>query len=83
VSNGKPSTAIEGHGGVAHTQIIAGVCQLPTTDAVEITTGVERVQSVPKNAVSDPVFQPDAVRYEWRPEMSCSGRDPDREDPLP
>jgi hypothetical protein len=35
---------------------------------------------VPHDAVTDPVYHPDAVRYEWRPEMSQSGRDPGKAD---
>jgi len=50
-----------------------------------ITTAdeVQEAQCVPHSEVSDPVYSPDAVRYEWIPEMSQSGRDPDTEDPQP
>jgi hypothetical protein len=33
---------------------------------------------VSNDAVKEPVFSPDAVPYEWHPEMSQSGRDPDK-----
>lgn len=35
----------------------------------------------PYSAVHEAVFSPDAVLYEWHPEMSQSGRDPDKEAP--